>query len=159
MVRGEHPMQEPQQSYWAFSAKPRVYKIEEAIRDRIIDYWTVPHRNVRAGDRAIIWKAKGNSQQRGIIALAEVLTNPIPCTDPNKDYWIDRNAPNEIVDRVQVRYLAPPSLPLWLDEASPQVLRELSVARATGGSVFHVTPEQWDAIMLAVGGWPVPGVL
>src|SRR5258708_37070976 len=118
MVRGEHPMQEPQQSYWAFSAKPRVYKIEEAIRDRIIDYWTVPHRNVRAGDRAIIWKAKGNSQQRGIIALAEVLTNPIPSTYPNKDYWIDRNASNEIVDRVVLRFFAPPSLLLVLVEAS-----------------------------------------
>ena len=151
-------MEETLPHFWTFSANPGIYRIEKAVQDRIIDYWTVPHRNVHKGDRAIIWKTKGNSQQRGIIALAEVLTDPVPCKDPNREYWIDRNAPDEIIDRVRVHYHVPHSFPLWLDESSPNSLRELNVARATGGSVFHVSPEQWNAILLLVGGWPAPEI-
>jgi len=118
------------------------------------DSWTVPRRNVRAGDRAIIWKARGDEQDRGIVALAEVLTDPVPGIDPNRDYWADQQAANEVVDRVRVRYFVPPTLPLWLGTTDLPILRELSVARATGGTVFHVTPGQWDSIMKLVGGWP-----
>lgn len=32
------------------------------------------------------------------------------------------------------------------------LLREVSVARATGGTVFHVTLDQWDTLMEVVGG-------
>ena len=138
-------MQEPQRHYWAFCANPKIYKIEQAVRELREDSWTVPHRNVRADDRAIIWKAKGNDRHRGIIALAEVLTDPKPSIAvTNPDYW---------VDRVMVRYF-PLVLPLWEDETDLQLLKELSVARAPGGSIFHVTPAQWNAIMEAVGGWP-----
>lgn len=148
-------MQQPQRHYWTFSANPRIYRIEEAVQKRNEDTWTVPRGNVRAGDRAIIWKTKGNDQHRGIIALAEILTNPTPSVDPNPDYWVDQNAANKMIDRVMVRYLVPPTLPLWEDTTDLQALRELSVARATGGSVFYITSKQWDAIMEAVGGWPV----
>ncbi len=54
-----------------------------------------------------------------------------------------------------IRYFVPPALPLWDDAPDLPFLKELSVARTTGGSQFHVTPDQWDAIMEAVGGWPV----
>lgn len=55
---------------------PKVYNIEKAIQEQEEDSWTVPRGDVRTGDRAIIWKAKGNDQHRGIVALAEVLTDP-----------------------------------------------------------------------------------
>lgn len=151
-------MKEPRSPYWTFLSNPNVYDIEKAVRDKIRDYWTVPGHNVQAGDRAIIWKAKGKSQKRGIIALAEVLTNPVPCTDPNTEYWIDQDAPNEIIDRVEVRYLVPLGLPLWLEETSPAVIRKLNAANAPGGSVFHVTPGEWDAVMQLIGGWPAPEI-
>ncbi len=151
-------MEETQRHFWAFSANPRIYNIERAVQDRIFDYWTVPHRQVRQGDRAIIWKTKSHSQERGIIALAEVLTDPVPRTDPNREDWLDQNAPDEVIDRLQVRYLVPPNLPLWLDESSPAILRELNVARATGGSIFHVSPQQWKAILSLIGGWPAPEI-
>src|SRR6266566_9125234 len=108
-------MQEPQRHYWAFCANPKIYKIEQVVRELPEDSWTVPHRNVRADDRAIIWKAKGNDRHRGIIALAEVLSNPKLSISPNPDYWIDQNRANEVVDRVMVRYF-PLALPLWEDE-------------------------------------------
>ena len=59
--------------------------------------------------------------------------------------------------RVLVRYSSAPSLPLWVDE-SPQgeFLRSLSVARSQGGTVFHITPEQWDRLTDFAGGWSTP---
>jgi hypothetical protein len=153
-------MRHPGINYWAFSGNPRYYRVEDAVRELKEDFWTVPNRDVQAGDRAIIWKAKGNERLRGIIALAEILTNPLPMKDPNPQYWVDQDAANEVVDRVQIRYFIPPALPLWEGETNLKVLeeRELSVARATGGTVFHVTLDHWDAILQEVGGWPAPEI-
>src|SRR5579883_3255148 len=148
-------MQELQPNYWSFTASPRVSKIEQALQELEEDLWRVPNRKVRAGDRAIIWKAKGNSQQRGIVALAEVLSDPIPTTDPHTHLWVDPQAANEVIDRVKVRYFVPPTLPIWDDENCPQVVKELNVYHATGGTAHHITPEQWQAIMEIVGGWPL----
>lgn len=147
-------MPEQQRQYWAFGANPKTFNIGQAIQELSEDTWTVPGRNVRAGDRAIIWKFKGNEKDRGIFALAEVLTDPVSKADPVPDYWVDQQAANQVVDRVRVRYYVPPALPLMMGAMDLPILRELSVARATGGTVFHVTPEQWETIMKLVGGWP-----
>jgi hypothetical protein len=34
------------------------------------------------------------------------------------------------------------------------VVQSLSISRATGGTVFVVTSDQWEALLDAVGGWP-----
>lgn len=151
-------MKELRSSYWTFLANPTVYDIERAVLEKSRDYWTVQGHDVRAGDRVIIWKAQGRSQKRGIIALGEVLTDPKPCIDPNPDYWINQNKSREVIDRVEVRYLIPSRLPLWLEETSPAVIRQLKAANATGGSVFHVTPDEWNAVMQVIGGWPAPEI-
>lgn len=148
-------MQGRQPNYWAFLANPKLYNIQKAIQEQEEDSWTVPHRDVRAGDRAIIWKARGNDSQRGIVALAEILTDPIPAKARNGEYWVDQQRANQQVDRVQVHYYQIPSiLPLWDDRTDVPFLKDLSAARATGGTVFHVTSDQWDTLMELVGGWP-----
>jgi hypothetical protein len=47
-------MQEQQRNYWAFSANPRYYNVEEAIQDQKEGWWNVPKGNPQKGDRAII---------------------------------------------------------------------------------------------------------
>lgn len=147
-------MAERAPNYWAFCAHPSQYRIMDAIRDCEFDSWNIKRGNVRAGDSAIIWKAKGREEQRGIVALAEVLSNPTPGLDPNRAYWVDPHQIDEPVPRVTVRYLVPPTLPLWENEQTLPVLGQLTVSRATGGTVFIVTPEQWAQVMEMVGGWP-----
>jgi hypothetical protein len=110
---------------------------------------------VQTGDRAIVWKAKGREEQRGIVALAEVLSNPALGLDPNRAFWVDPRRNDEPVPRVTIRYLAPPTLPFWENEQTLPVLGQLTVSRATGGSVFIVTTEQWEQLMELIGGWPV----
>ena len=84
-------------NYFAFSGNPKYYRVEDAVREVRIDSWRIPPkrpRDVRKGDRAIIWKAKGNQERRGIIAFAEVLEDPKSMEDLNPHYWVEQNAVN-----------------------------------------------------------------
>jgi hypothetical protein len=91
---------------------------------------------------------------RGVVALAEVLTDPEPLADSDNPFWVTPPGPNQIEDRVRLRYVRPPCLPLWVGGPADAVLRDLTVSRAQGGTVFYVTPEQWHALVRATGGWP-----
>ena len=67
--------------------------------------------------------------------------HPRELDDSDNPFWVERRAPT-FEARVPVRYVVPPNLPLWLDDHDDTVGR-LSVARARGGTVFNVTPEEW----------------
>lgn len=142
-------------SYWAAVANPSKYRINDAIRELEEDDWTVKDSNVRAGDRIAIWKARSRDAHRGVIAFAEVLSNPAVADVPpsRHAYYIDRELlkPSR---RVNIRYLKPPNLPLWLDQKGNEKLGGLSVARASGGTIFKITPEQWLWLIDAAGSWP-----
>lgn len=146
-----------QRHYWALLSNPQHYRIVDAVRECECDSWNVARSPIRAGDRAIFWKAKGRDTHRGIIALAEVLTDPQLGLDPNRAYWVDPSAADHPVERVTVRYLVHTSLPLWEGADAPSLLSGLSVGHATGGSIFRVTEDQWAALMEVLGGWPDPG--
>lgn len=135
--------------YWTFAANPGHYDVVRAIEEDDIDWWTTAGRDIRTGDRVVVWKFKGNQADRGVVALAEVLSDPEVVGGPR--WEVDPTA--DIAERVKIRYVRSPALPLWLGGPSDAVLRSLSVSRATGGSVFNVTVEQWDAIVEAAGGW------
>lgn len=48
-------MKQRERQYWAFRANPRIYKIDEVLKDGVeVEYWNNPHNSdIRAGDRAI----------------------------------------------------------------------------------------------------------
>src|SRR5687767_14253298 len=98
--------------YWAFQANPRIYRIEDAVRELDQDTWTTKGSDVAAGDRVMIWKAKGGDPVRGVIALGEVLTDLVRMAGESA-YWVDPAAGRTVEDRVRVRYFRPPGLPLW----------------------------------------------
>lgn len=125
----------------------------KAISEVKFDLWTTKGKKIRTGDRVLIWKCRGQERQRGVVAFGEVTTNPEVLTDANNPYW---NLPlNRLVqERVQVRYIHAQRLPMWRDDQTCQVLDQLSVSRARGGSVFIVTTAQWDMVLTAAGGWP-----
>ena len=75
--------------------------------------------------------------------------------DSQNSYWVDLDEGADVKLRVPVRYYTPSGLPLWLGASEhDELLHSLSVARATGGSIFRVTPEQWQRVLDVVGGWP-----
>jgi len=132
---------------WAFCANPKRYKILEAVRELDMDYWTVTRNDVNPGDQAIIWQTLNSDGHRGIVAFAEVIGTPEVRADESNPFWVAPNDGREPTSRVPVNYFVPDSLPLWVDETETGAfLQSLSVARARGGTVFVVTPQQWVRI-------------
>jgi hypothetical protein len=129
-----------------------LYRIEEAVAELIVDHWTTKGKPIKAGDRALIWKAKGTQSNRGLVALADITGDPVVTGDEANPYWIDPSAASAAEERVTVRYLRTPRLPMWLTDDNRAVLGDLSVARGQG-TLFYVSPEQWKAVIEAVGGW------
>jgi len=140
-------------NYWALCADPRVYRIEDAARELSTDTWTTKKSAIRAGDRVAIWKTLGGGKRRGVIALGEVLTDPIVCGVEHEDYWVHPTDAQGAEPRVTFRYVHSPRLPLWIGGSATNVLEALSVSRGQG-TVFKILPEQWDALIEATGGWP-----
>jgi hypothetical protein len=141
--------------YWALVANPEMYNIQQAVAELTEDEWLVHRSDVKSGDRVAIWQAKGRGKQRGIVALGEVLTNPttmLPQPEHQK-YYLDPMLMTA-ERRAVVRYILPPDVPLWLEDDKSGTLDGLSVARATGGTVFKILPDQWQKLLEAVGGWP-----
>jgi type I restriction enzyme M protein len=148
----------PARRYWTLASHPARYRVVDAVRELDEDWWLTGGADIHAGDRIAVWKYKGSDDQRGIIAFGEVLTNP-EVRDLSGDehtYWIDPDL-KAAAPRVRVRYVIRPSEPLWLEGApAGSVIRQLPVSRAQGGTAHHVTPDQWEQLMMLAGGWPSP---
>lgn len=132
---------------WAFACNPDYYDVGRAIHELAEDSWTVKESDVRAGDRFAIWQNKASGQSRGIVSLGVVLSDPeeLPESEESKRFWKGTELP-EISRRVLIRYVTRPGLPIWLENDETGLLSELSVSRAAGGTVFHITPDQWQRL-------------
>ncbi len=139
--------------YWALCANPGRYRIDDAVRERESDTWVTSGRDIQPGDRIVIWRTLGADGHRGVVALGEVLDSPKERSDADNPYWLSPPDADELEERVTVRYVTAPNLPLWLDGSEDPAVSSLSVARARGGTVFNVTSDQWDSLVSVAGGW------
>ncbi len=146
-----------QRQYWTFAAHPATYDIEAAVQRLETDLWPVRGKDVRVGDRVIVWKYKGGEAYRGIVALAEVTAQPEIETEAGNPFWVHATEADMLEERVEIRYVVPPGVPLWLTTNPDDPLRSLSVSRAAGGTVFYVTDAQWQAVVKAVARVAGPG--
>jgi predicted RNA-binding protein with PUA-like domain len=149
---GDYPLNTSPR-YWAFVCVPSFYRIYDALNETETDTWRVRNHKVKAGDRALIWKAKDKGKERGIIAFAEVLSNPQMKPSPHPQYYRKGNVGDNSEMRVDIRYVRLEKLPLWHDEDASSPLGQLSCSRGSQGSIFIVTPEQWQTVVERAGGW------
>jgi hypothetical protein len=143
--------------YWALISNPLTYRTLDSLRDFDEEVWTVSRGDIEVGDRVIIWHSKDKSGKRGIVALGEVLTAPTLMEEPPefRRYWVKPEPWDKMMRRVWVRYARAPMCPRWMrEDGTDPVLEGLSVARARGGGVYRLTPEQWEEVLREVGGWP-----
>ena len=137
---------------WALLANPSTYDALGAVKAASrFDTWGVAKSDVRAGDRVLLWQAQGSSGNRGIVGAAEVITDPVYLAPHASPFWtaaqqLDTNPAR----RVHVRYLKCKHAPLWLDDHE-KVIGGLSVRRATGGSVFRISADEWAQVTTALG--------
>jgi hypothetical protein len=99
-------------NYVVFKSNPKVYRIAEAVKHLEIDTWTVKNSDVRAGDQAIIWQTQDANKNWGVVAFAEVLTDPENLADSDNPYWVNPAQGDVPYPRVNVRYSIPPGVPL-----------------------------------------------
>ena len=141
----------PERKFWALLAKPQIYDIESAIQVDEIDWWATGRDDLKPGDRILMWKAKGNEKDRGIVALAEVVGPTTLIDDSANPYWRKPEGQEE-KERVGIVYKRCPNFPLWIGGEHDDLLLDLSVSRGQG-TAFIVSPEQWERVLLAAGGW------
>jgi EVE domain/HNH endonuclease len=134
-------------AYWALALKPATYRIFDAIAHLPIDWWVTKGSAIARGDRVVIWQYTDRDGQRGIVALGEVIDGPQVRSDADNPYHIAPVDPTP-VERVAIRYI-PLIDPMWVGGPNDQLLTSLSVSRAHGGTVFRVTPDQWNAVVSA----------
>jgi hypothetical protein len=109
-------------------------------------------RDLRAGDRGLIWRGLGSDGRRAVVTLFEVLGPRFQLPAAHPELW-HADEP-ETQELVMVRYVMSPRLPVWLGEPGDAMLRRLPVSRARGGTVFPLTQELWEEVLPALGGWP-----
>lgn len=139
----------------AYLVKPSDYRIEDALDRYPSDWWAFKGKPLAIGDRAVFWRgrdANGNPG-RGVVGLEEVVAGPEDRRHDASDPCWRTTPPEGLFEMVEVRYVPLGDRSLWLGGQHRGVLRRLSVARARGGTLFHVAPEQWDALVKAAGGW------
>ena len=143
--------------YWVLASHPANFRVLDSVLERDEDWWRTGGRPLAAGDRVAIWKYKGAESQRGVIALGEVVSDPVvmELRDEDDPYWLGRGRPlPATAPRVRVRYVRPPRLPLWYGEHPTSIVNDLSVSRSHGGTAFRVSEDQWERLLGELGGWP-----
>jgi len=143
--------------FWALCCVPDVYDGFGAARELDVLCWTLDRGEPMPGDKIIVWQAKGKSKhgRRGIIALGEVIMPPQMLAENEAEYKFWQIPPElDPVMSTQFRVLRLPNIPLWENEHF-DLLSNLSVAKARGGTVFNVTPEQWESVLALARNEPV----
>lgn len=137
-------------NYWALLCNPKTFAGLEASQALDEMVWTVDRGKPVPGDRVLIWQAKAGGDQRGVVAVGEVTHGPEVIPSPPEEHSFWREPVMGPQPRIRFRILRFPGLPLWEEDAP--WLSELAVARARGGTVFTLEPDQWHTIVRAVGG-------
>jgi hypothetical protein len=141
------PPTEPKiRHYWTLVAKPGIYDIDAALAAGAVESWSTRGRALRPGDGVIMWRTRGRDGRRGIVAIGDVAGEPFTSSDEHDPFWDDREAAAKEEPRIPIRLHDAPGLPLWADGEHRELLESLNVARAQGGTVFHVSAEQFAAI-------------
>lgn len=128
--------------YWALVCNPDIYKGLEAAQTLDELVWTIDRGSPLPGDRVLIWQAKGRGKTRGVIALGEVTQGLTSMVEPEQELPFWSGPTKGEYPRIRFRVIKLPGLPLWEGDDT-LFLKELAAARAKGGTVFSLEPEQW----------------
>jgi len=135
----------PMRRYFALMCHPKRYDGLAAVRAFEEIAWTIERMTPQVGDRVLLWQAKGSGRDRGVIALGEVSRGLEFEPDPPAEAQFWKEEPTGPAERIRFRVLECPGLPLWL-RADTEWLADLNVARATGGTVFNLSAEEWHRV-------------
>jgi len=132
--------------HWTFACDPSRYDVLAACRALNTICWAVKRSNPQIGDKAVIWQGKDDQGLRGVVGFGEIIEGPAVFDEnPDEEAFYKEEPPGpERRIRILLRHAS--GLPLWLSDQD-DLLSKLNVARAYGGTVFQLTPDQWSEIV------------
>ena len=133
--------------YWAVCCQPETYDGRRALEHLADICWTLDRGDPQPGDKMVVWQAKGQRGRRGVIGLGEVIEKPgmFEESPAELEFWLT-TPPTGPERRTRFRILRYPGLPLW-ESDHLELLSNLSVAKARGGTVFTITATQWAQVL------------
>lgn len=134
-------------NYFALACNPSRYDGLGAVAALPELTWTVNRMEPQVGDRILLWQTKGRTGRRGVIALGEVTRGIREEPELTRDstFWVDPTDAGGVEPRIRLKVFDTAGLPMWEHPNNPW-LANLAVARARGGTVFELEPEEWRRI-------------
>ncbi len=134
-----------QANYWIFQCNPNHFDIENALKNEVIDSWTVTaHKEkIMAGDKAIIWVT---GKKAGCYALADINSKPVLRTEERIDesHWkIDKRSEFRADISISHNLIDAPILKEEIEQI--EALKNLKAG--SQGTNFSATKEEYEAIL------------
>lgn len=131
-------------SAWILQANPDRYDIEAAMKALPVIHWRVPQHTseIHPGDRIVIWRS---GSEAGIVARGVVQAPPAQMTGAAQEGDYSAEDEDEATTRARIAVQSVPFVPK--DSVSAlEELRTHQIITAPMGTVFPLTPTQWEAL-------------
>jgi hypothetical protein len=131
-------------NYWIFQGNPRVFDFETALKEDILNTWTVSaHKDkIKTGDKVILWITGRNS---GCYALAEVTSEPHEKRSSSDDQLWTGVDKSELKTDIQITHNLVRSP---INKAQIDSIEELSNLKVGNqGTNFQATEEEFNTIL------------
>ncbi|CAN5779016.1 hypothetical protein BH10BAC2_BH10BAC2_40360 [soil metagenome] len=130
--------------YWIFQGNPNVFDFETAIRNSLLEDWTVSaHKDkIKIGDKVILWISGKNS---GCYSLAEITSEPhIIVNSKDSHLWKTQDA-NPFKSGIRITHNLIDYPLLWNKIKDTKGLEELKVGNQ--GTNFSATKKEFNTIL------------
>jgi 5-methylcytosine-specific restriction protein B len=130
--------------YWIFQGNPTVFDFETAIRNSLLEDWTVSaHKDkIKIGDKVILWISGKNS---GCYSLAEITSEPhIILNSKDSHLWKTQDA-NPLKSGIRITHNLIDNPLLWNKIKDTKGLEELKVGNQ--GTNFSATKKEFNTIL------------
>jgi 5-methylcytosine-specific restriction endonuclease McrBC GTP-binding regulatory subunit McrB len=131
-------------NYWIFQGNPKVFDFETALKENLLDDWTVSaHKDkIKVGDKVIIWITGSKS---GCYALAEVTSEPhIKSQSPDDHLWKEEDK-SELKASINITHNLVENPILKEDISSIDELSELKVGNQ--GTNFLSNQDEFETML------------
>jgi 5-methylcytosine-specific restriction protein B len=136
--------QSKKNNYWIFQGNPKVFDFETALKENLLDEWTVSaHKDkIKVGDKVILW-ITGNKS--GCYALAEVTSEPyVKSQSPDDHLWKEEDK-SELKAGIKITHNLFKNPILKEEISSVEALSELKVG--SQGTNFLSNQEEFEIML------------
>ena len=131
-------------NYWIFQGNPKVYDFENAIRNELLEDWTVStHKEkIKKGDKVILW-ITGNKS--GCYALAEITSEPYLKENSPDNHLFSNEYKNELKADLKITHNLIDNPILKEQIVNIKELSELKIGNQ--GTNFTATKQEFEIIL------------